>query len=69
MPFKTRSETINMGGAEEGTETTIEVDFIAVEMVTESIQVTPNTTKATTETLHPSTLSTIVETKEGTKNL
>jgi hypothetical protein len=57
-----------MGGAEEGTETTMEVDSITVEVATKSIQVAPNTTKVATETEHPSTLSTIIEIEEGTKN-
>jgi hypothetical protein len=37
MLFRTRFRIVNMGGAKEGTGTTIEVDFIAIEMVTESI--------------------------------
>lgn len=55
-----------MGGAKEGI-TTIEVDFIVVEMVTK--RVTPNTTEITIKKLPLSTWSTIVETEKGTKNL
>jgi hypothetical protein len=58
-----------MGGAEEGIVTTMEVDSIIAKVTTKSTQVAPNTTKAATKTMHPSTLSTIIETKEGTKNL
>jgi hypothetical protein len=58
-----------MGGAEEGILTTMEVHSIIAKVTTKSTQVAPNTTKATTKTMHPSTLSTIIETKEGTKNL
>ncbi len=47
----------------------MEVDSIVAKVATESIQVAPNITKAAIETMHPSTLSTIVETEEGTKNL
>jgi len=58
-----------MGGAEEGTGTTMEVDSITAELIIESIQVAPNTIEAITKTMHPSTLSTIVESEKGTKNL
>jgi hypothetical protein len=58
-----------MGGAKEGTETMIEVDSIVAEVATKSIQVAHDTTKAAIKTVHPSTLSTIIETEEGTKNL
>ncbi len=58
-----------MGGVEEGTRTTIEVDFIAIEVAIESIHVAIDTTKVATKIVHPSTLSTVVETDEGTKNL
>ncbi|CAM6011937.1 unnamed protein product [Sphagnum balticum] len=58
-----------MGRVEEGTGTTMEVDFIVVEVAIESIQVAIDTTKVATKTMHPSTLSTVVETDEGTENL
>jgi hypothetical protein len=58
-----------MGGAKEGTKTTMEVDSIATQMATKSTQVACDTIEATTETMHPSTLFTIVETKDDTKNL
>jgi hypothetical protein len=57
-----------MGGAEEGTGTAMEVDSITTELVTKSTQVAPNTIEAIIETMHPSTLSTIVESEKGTKN-
>jgi hypothetical protein len=47
----------------------MEVDSIATKVVIESTQVALDTIEITTETMHPSILSTIVETKEGTKNL
>jgi hypothetical protein len=58
-----------MGGAEEGTGTMMEVDSIVVEVATKSTQVAPNIIEIITEIMHPSTLSIIVETKEGIKNL
>jgi hypothetical protein len=58
-----------MGGAKEGTRNIMEVDSIAIEVATKSIWVMPDATKAATVTIHPSTLSTIVETKEGNENL
>jgi hypothetical protein len=58
-----------MGGTEERTRTTIEVDFISIKMVNENTQITPNIIEATIETLHPSTVFTIIKTKEATKNL
>jgi hypothetical protein len=57
-----------MGGAKEGIETTMEVDSIVVEVATRSTQVAHDTTKVTIKTMHPSTLLTIIETEEGTKN-
>jgi len=57
-----------MGRAKEGIGTMMEVDSIVVKVATESIQVAPNTTEATIKIIHPLTLSTIVETKEGTEN-
>jgi hypothetical protein len=60
---------VSMGGVEEGTVITKEVDSIVAKKATKSIQVAPNTTKVVTKTMHPSTLSTIVEIKEGIKNL
>jgi hypothetical protein len=47
----------------------MEVDFIIAEMAIKNIHVAPNTIEVATETMHPSTLSTIVKTKESTKNL
>ncbi len=47
----------------------MEMDSIIAKVTTKSTQAAPNTTQATTKTMHPSTLSTIIETKEGTKNL
>ncbi len=58
-----------MGGLEEGTWTTMEVDSIVTKMAIESIQVVVNTTEVVIETMHPSTLSTIVEIEDGIKNL
>jgi hypothetical protein len=58
-----------MGGAEEGIKTTMEVDFIVAEVATKNTQVVPDTIKAAIETMHPSALCTIVEIKEGIKNL
>jgi hypothetical protein len=58
-----------MGGAEEGTGSMMEVDSIATKVATKSIQVTPNITKAATKIIHPLTLFTIIETKEGIENL
>jgi hypothetical protein len=69
MKLKTKSRIVNMGGAKKGTRTTMEVDSIAIEVVTESTQVAPDTIEATTKTMHPLTLSTIIETEEGTENL
>jgi hypothetical protein len=45
----------------------MEVDSIATQMATKSTQVARDTTEATTETMHPSTLFTIVEIEEGIK--
>ncbi len=56
-------------GVEERTVTTMEVDSIIAKVATKNILGAPNTTKATTKTMHPSTMSTIIEIKEGTKNL
>ncbi len=67
--FRTRCGMINMGRIKEGIETIMEVDSIATKMATKSTQVAPNTTKAVIKIVHPSTLSTIIEIKEGTKNL
>ncbi len=47
----------------------MEVDSSATEMATKSTQVALATTKASTKTMHPSTLPTIVEIEEGIKNL
>ncbi len=58
-----------MGGAQEGTKTTMEVDSIVAKVAIESIQVAPDTTEATTKIMHPFTLSTITEIEEGTKDL
>ncbi len=44
------------------------MDSIVVEMATKSTQVVLNTTKATNEILYPSTMSTIIEIEEDTKN-
>jgi phenylpyruvate tautomerase PptA (4-oxalocrotonate tautomerase family) len=52
-----------MGGVEEGIETTMEVDSNVTKVSIESTQVAPNTTQVVIETMHPYTLSTIVETK------
>jgi hypothetical protein len=65
---KCKSWIVNMGGVEEGIETTMEVDSNVTKVSIESTQVAPNTTQVVIETMHPYTLSTIVETKEGTKN-
>ncbi len=75
FPFSSYDDVQNQiqndqyGGVEEGTGTIMEVDSIVVEMVIESIQVAPDTIGATTKIVHPSTVSTIIEIKEGTKNL
>ncbi len=66
---RTKFGMVSMGGVEEGTRTIMEVDSIATKVVIESTQVALDTIEITTETMHPSILSTIVETKEGTKNL
>jgi hypothetical protein len=58
-----------MGRTKEGTETMMEVDSIIAEVATKSTQVAHDTTKATIKIVHPSTLSTIIETKEGIENL
>jgi hypothetical protein len=58
-----------MGKIEEGTGTTMEVDFITIEVAIESTQVALDTTKIGTEIAHPSTLSTIMEIDEGIENL
>lgn len=58
-----------MGGVEKGIKTTMKVDSIVVEMATKSIQVAPDIMEVATEIMHPSTLSTIIETKEAIKNL
>ncbi len=58
---RTRFGMISMGGVKEGIEPIMEVDSIVAKMATKSIQVAPNTIKGTTKTVHPSTLSTIVE--------
>jgi hypothetical protein len=66
---KTRSGTISLGGVEDGIRTTMEVDSSVAEVATKSTQVALDITKASTKTMHTSTLPTIVETKEGIKNL
>ncbi len=57
-----------MGGLEEGTGTTIEVDFGIVKVVTKSIQVALKTIEATIETMQPLTLATILESDEVIEN-
>ncbi len=66
---RNKSKIVNMGGVEEKIETTMEVDSITTDVATESNQVALDTIEATTKTMHPSTLSTIIESEEGTKNL
>jgi hypothetical protein len=68
-PSRTISGTVSMGRLEEGTITTMEVDFIILEVAIESIQVSFDTIEATIKIVHPSTLSTIMEIDEGTENL
>jgi len=68
MTSITKFGIVSMGRAKEGIGTMMEVDSIVVKVATESIQVAPNTTEATIKIIHPLTLSTIVETKEGTEN-
>jgi hypothetical protein len=46
----------------------MEVDSIATQMATKSTHVAHDTNEATTETMHPSTLFTIVKTEEGIEN-
>jgi hypothetical protein len=58
-----------MGGADKGTGTTMEVDSIVVKVATKSIQVAHDTTEVAIKIVHPSALSTIIETNKGTKNL
>jgi hypothetical protein len=58
-----------MGGPKEGTKTTMEMDSIVVKMSTKGTQVAPHPIEATTKIMHPSTLVTIVEIDEVTKNL
>ncbi len=58
-----------MAGAEEQTRTTMEVDSIVARMATESTQVALDITKVVTKIVRPPTLSTILKTKEGIKNL
>jgi hypothetical protein len=65
---KSRFGTINIRGVEEGTRTIMEANSIVVEMAIESTYVAPNTTEATTKTMHPSTLSTIIEIERGIEN-
>jgi hypothetical protein len=48
-------EIVSMGGVEEGTRTTMEVDSIVVEVAIKSTQVALDTTKAIIKTVHPST--------------
>jgi hypothetical protein len=55
-----------MGGAEEITKTTMEVNSIVAKVANENTQVAPNTIKVATKTMHPSTLSTIKEIEKGT---
>jgi hypothetical protein len=69
MKSKTKSRIVNMGGAKKRTITTMEVDSIATKVVTESTQVALDTIEATTKTMHPLTLSTIVEIREGIEKL
>lgn len=45
------------------------VDSIAAKVATKTIQVARDTTKVATKIVHPSTLCTIIEIKESTKNL
>jgi hypothetical protein len=52
-----------MGGAKEGTKTMMEVESIFAEMATKSTQVAHDITKAAIKTMHPSALSTIIETE------
>jgi hypothetical protein len=47
----------------------MEVDSIIAKVATKSIQVALDTNEVAIETMHPSTLSTIVKKKETTKNL
>ncbi len=65
----TRFGTISMGGAKEGTKTMMEVESIVAKVATKSTQVAHDTTKAAIKTMHPSALSTIIETEEGIENL
>jgi hypothetical protein len=44
MTSRTKFKTVNMGGVEKGTRTTMEVDPIVAEVATESTQVAPDTT-------------------------
>lgn len=60
---------VSMGGVEEGIKTTMEVDSIITKVVIENTQVTLDTIEVAFETMHPSTLSTILETEEGIENL
>ncbi len=52
-----------MGGVDEGTKTTMEVVSIVIDVVAKSTQVALDTIEVAIKTMHPSTLSTIVETK------
>ncbi len=63
---RTRSRMVCMGGAEEITKTTMEVNSIVAKVANENTQVAPNTIKVATKTMHPSTLSTIKEIEKGT---
>ncbi len=47
----------------------MEMDSIVVKMSTKGTQVAPHPIEATTKIMHPSTLVTIVEIDEVTKNL
>jgi hypothetical protein len=68
MMSRTIFEKFSMGGVEEGTITTMEVDSIVAEVATESTQIAPDTIEAIIEIVHPSTLSTIIEIEEGIEN-
>jgi hypothetical protein len=55
-----------MGGAKEGTKTTMEVNSIVAKVAIENTQVAPDTIKVATKTMHRSTLSTIKKIEKGT---
>ncbi len=66
---RTRYGTVSMGGAKEGTETTMEVDSIVAKVATKSTQVAHDTIEAAIKIVHPLALFTIIEIEEGTENL